>query len=53
MVQSRFLKQPERIAAPGLVFVLALRLWRRVERPLRVPGETTETPVAWWTKKAT
>jgi transposase len=36
LVNSLFLKKPERIEALGLVLVLTLRLWRLVERALRV-----------------
>jgi len=53
IVNSLFLKKPERIEALGLVLLLALLLWRLVERTLRVHVETTETPVTGWDKKAT
>jgi len=53
IVNSLFLKKPERIEAPGLVLLLALLLWRLVERTLRVHVETTETPLPGWDKKAT
>ena len=43
IVNSLFLKKPERIEALGLVLLLALLLWRLVERTLRVHVETTET----------
>jgi transposase len=52
-VKSLFLKKPERIEALGLVLLLALLLWRLVERTLRVHVETTETPLTGWDKKAT
>ena len=45
IVNSLFLKKPERIEALGLVLLLALLLWRLVERTLRVHVETTETAV--------
>jgi hypothetical protein len=38
---SLFLTQPERSEAWGLVLLLALRLWRLVERTLRLHVETT------------
>ena len=41
IVNSLFLKKPERIEALGLVLLLALLLWRLVERTLRVHVETT------------
>jgi transposase len=53
IVNSLFLKKPERIEALGLVLLLALLLWRLVERTLRVHVETTETPLIGWDKKAT
>jgi len=53
IVNSLFLKKPERIEALGLVLLLALLLWRLVERTLRVHVETMETPLAGWDKKAT
>jgi hypothetical protein len=53
IVNSLFLKKPERIEALGLVLLLALLLWRLVERTLRVHVETTETPLTGWDKKAT
>jgi transposase len=53
IVNSLFLKKPERIEALGLVLLLALLLWRLVERTLRVPVETTGNPWAGWDKKAT
>jgi transposase len=53
IVNSLFLKKPERIEALGLVLLLALLLWRLVERTLRGHVETTETPLPGWDKKAT
>ena len=53
IVNSLLLKKPERIEALGLVLLLALLLWRLVERTLRVHVETTETPLTGWDKKAT
>jgi hypothetical protein len=53
IVNSLFLKKPERIEALGLVLLLALLLWRLIEKTLRVHVETTETPLKGWDKKAT
>jgi transposase len=53
MVNSLFLKKPERIEALGLVLLLALLLWRLVERALRVHVETTGHALIGWDKKAT
>jgi transposase len=52
IVNSLFLKKPERIEALGLVLLLALLLWRLVERTLRVHVETTGQPLTGWDKKA-
>ena len=53
MVNSLFLKKPERIEALGFILLLALLLWRLVERTLRVHVETTGSPLPGWDKKAT
>ena len=53
IVNSLFLKKPERIEALGLVLLLALLLWRLVERTLRVHVETTGQPLPGWDKQAT
>jgi transposase len=53
MVNSLFLKKPERLEALGLVLLLALMLWRLMERQMRQHLATTETTVPGWDKKAT
>jgi transposase len=53
IVNSLFLKKPERIEALGLVLLLALLVWRLVERALRVHVETTGRPLTGWDKKET
>jgi transposase len=53
IVNSLFLKKPERIEALGLVLLLALLLWRLVERALRSHVETTGSTLPGWDKKAT
>src|SRR5215471_4862564 len=53
IVNSLFLKKPERIEALGLVLLLALLLWRLVERALRIHVETTGSTLPGWDKKAT
>jgi transposase len=53
IVNSLFLQKPERIEALGLVLLLALLLWRLVERALRVHVETTGHTLTGWDKKAT
>jgi transposase len=53
IVTSLFLKKPERIEALGLVLLLALLLWRLMERTLRVHVETTGSPLPGWDKRET
>jgi transposase len=53
IVNSLFLKKPERIEALGLVLLLALLLWRLMERQMRAHVETTGTPLPGWDKKVT
>lgn len=53
IVNSLFLKKPERIEALGLVLLLALLLWRLIERGLRVYVETTGSTLIGWDKKET
>lgn len=53
LVNSLCLKKPERIEALGLILLLALLLWRLMERAMRTYVDTTSTPVPGWDKKAT
>ena len=53
IVNSLFLKKPERIEALGLILLLALLLWRVMERAMRTYVDTTSTPLPGWDKKAT
>jgi transposase len=53
IVNSLFLKKPERIEALGLVLLLALLLWRLMERAMRTYVDSTSTPLPGWDKKAT
>jgi transposase len=53
IVNSLFLKKPERIEALGLILLLALLVWRLVARTLRVHVETTGNPLTGWDKKTT
>jgi transposase len=53
IVNRLFLKKPERIEALGLGLLLALLLWRLVERTLRLHVETTGNALTGWDKKAT
>jgi transposase len=53
MVNSLFLKKPERIEALGLILLVALLLWRLMERTMRQHVDTTRTPLPGWDKKTT
>jgi transposase len=53
IVNSLFLKKPERIEALGLILLLALLLWRLMERTMRAYVDTTSTSLPGWDKKAT
>ena len=53
IVNSLFLKKPERIEALGLVLLLSLLLWRLMERQQRAHVESTGRPLPGWAKKAT
>jgi len=53
IVNSLFLKKPERIEALGGVVLLALLLWRLMERQQRAHVESTGRPLPGWAKKAT
>jgi transposase len=53
IVNSLFLKKPERIEALGLVLLLALLLWRLMERQMRAHVESTGMPLPGWDKKTT
>jgi DNA-binding MarR family transcriptional regulator len=53
LVNSLFLKKPERIDALGLIVLLALLRWRLMERAMRTYVDTTSTPLPGWDKQAT
>jgi transposase len=53
IVNSLFLKTPRRIEALGLVLVLALMIWRLMERTMRVRLRETGSSVTGWNKKQT
>jgi transposase len=53
IVNSLFLKKPERLEALGLILLLALLLWRLMERAMRTYVDTTSTRLPGWDKKAT
>jgi transposase len=53
IVNSLFLKKPERIEALGRILLLALLLWRVMERAMRTYVDTSRLPLIGWDKKAT
>jgi len=52
-VNALFLKSPKRIEALGLVLVLALLIWRLMERTMRMHLEQTESTVTGWENRQT
>ena len=53
IVNRLFLKKPERIETLGFVLLLALLIWRLIERSLRLHVETTGNVLPGWDKKET
>ena len=53
IVNSLFLKKPERIEALGLILLLSLLIWRLMEHSMRRHVENSEKPLAGWDKKDT
>ncbi|MCP4057357.1 MAG: IS1634 family transposase [Pseudoalteromonas sp.] len=53
IVNSIFLKKPERIEVLGLVLLLALLIWRLMERNLRLYVEKTDDLLPGWEKRMT
>jgi transposase len=53
IVNSLFLKSPERIEALGLVLVLSLLVWRLMERTMRLSLKQTGSTIIGWDKKQT
>jgi uncharacterized membrane protein len=53
IVNSIFLKKPQRIEVLGLVLLIALLIWRLMERCMRKYIETTGTQITGWKKKQT
>jgi transposase len=53
IANSLFLKKPERIEALGFVCLLALLIWRLMERAMRTYVDTTSIPLPGWDKQAT
>lgn len=53
IVNSLFLKSPERIEALGLVLVLSLMVWQLMERTMRLTLKEAPCTVTGWDKKQT
>jgi transposase len=53
IVNSLFLKSPERIEALGLVLVLSLLVWRLMERTMRLSLKQTGSTILGWDKRQT
>jgi transposase len=52
-VNALFLKSPRRIEALGLVLVLALLIWRLMERTMRLNLRESESTITGWEKRQT
>ncbi len=52
-VNALFLKSPRRIEALGLVLILALLIWRLMERTMRANLAATKSKVTGWEKRQT
>lgn len=53
IINAIFLKKPERIEALGLIFVLALMIWRLIERTMRQTLRENQDKVPGWDRKPT
>jgi transposase len=53
IVNSLFLKTPERIEALGLILVLALMIWRLMERTMRRSLRESDSKIEGWNKQKT
>jgi transposase len=53
IVNALFLKSPRRIEALGLILVLALMVWRLMERTMRISLKESDSKVVGWNKKQT
>jgi transposase len=53
IVNSLFLKSPERIEALGLILVLSLLVWRLMERTMRLSLKQKRSTVTGWDKRQT
>jgi transposase len=53
IVNALFLKSPRRIEALGLILVLALMIWRLMERTMRVSLKGSDSKVVGWNNRQT
>ena len=53
IVNSLFLKSPERLEALGLVLVLSLLVWRLMERTMRLSLKREGSTILGWDKRQT
>src|SRR5262245_43536413 len=53
LVKTQLLKKTDRMEALGRVLLLALPIWRLMERAMRMYVDTTSTSLPGWDKKAT
>jgi transposase len=53
VVNDLFLKTPSRIDALGMVLIIALMIWRLMERSMRAHVENTKTPLPGWDNRNT
>ena len=53
IVDSIFLKMPERIEVLGMILLIALRIWRLMERSMRRHLKATGKTVNGWNKRRT
>lgn len=53
IVNSLFLKSPERIEALGLILVLSLLVWRLIERTMRLSLKQRGSTITGWEKRQT
>jgi len=52
-VNALFLKSPRRIEALGLVLILALLIWRLIERTMRLNLKADQAKITGWVKRQT
>ncbi len=53
VVNDLFLKTPSRIDALGMILIIALMIWRLMERSMRVYVQNTQTTLPGWDRKTT